>query len=164
MKKIFESFSEFLLEKSDYELKEFAIDYFNDKYGTNANIVYHGSPNITYLNTIKDIDTTKNTLNAKSKYLFVNNKSSIALNYAQLVSYTETSGVAVFKMKGKKYTMKNSDTPIAFKSIEHFESFLDGKKEEGFDYVIMPQDGKNIAILNNNILQLKEIYKIINNL
>jgi len=143
--------------------KDLAVDYLTNKYGIHKNIVYHGSPNITYLKNINDIDTLKNTVNAKSKYLFVNYKPSVALNYAQNYNgYSDKSGVAVFKLTGKAYTIKKNDIQIAFKSIDNFELFLDTKKKLGFDYVIIPQDGNNIAILNINSLSLLDTYKIIN--
>jgi hypothetical protein len=143
--------------------KDLAVDYLTNKYGTHKNIVYHGTPNITYLKNINDIDTLKNTVNAKSKYLFVNSKPSVALNYAKNYNgYSDKSGIAVFKLIGKAYTIKNNDIPIAFKSNDDFELFLDTKKKLGFDYVKIPQDGNNIAILNINSISLIDTHKIIN--
>jgi len=151
-----------LLAKTEH-YKDLAIDYLTTQYGTNKNIVYHGTPNITYLKNTNDIDNLNNTVNAKSKYLFVNNKPSIAINYAKNYNgFSDKSGVAVFKLIGKAYTIKKNDIPIAFKSNDDFELFLDTKKKLGFDYVKIPQDGNNIAILNINSISLINTHKIIN--
>ncbi len=155
---------EYLTENiSDEHYRDIAIDFLSSKYGINKNIVYHGTPDITYLKNIDDINTSKNTINAKSKYLFVNNKPSVAINYSKNYNgFTNKSGIAVFKLNGKGYIMKKNDIPIAFKSMDDFELFLDNKRNEGFDYVKIPQDGNNIAILDINIISLIEIYKIVN--
>lgn len=148
---------------SNENYRDIAIDYLSSKYGINKNIIYHGTPDITYLKNINNINTLQNTINAKSKYLFVNNKPSVAINYSKNYNgFTEKSGIAVFKLNGKGYTMKKNDIPIAFKSMDDFELFLDTKSNEGFDYVKIPQDGNNIAVLNINSISLIEIYKIVN--
>ncbi|MFW6246991.1 MAG: hypothetical protein ACOC22_02325 [bacterium] len=157
-----EEIRECLNEYGHENYKDNAIDLLYKKYGLNKNIVYHGSPDITYLKSIGDIDTVNNTQNAKSKYIFVNNKPSIAINYSSDYNnrFTPNSGIAVFLLKGKGYVMKKHDIPIAFKSMDDFELFLDEKKTLGYDFVKIPQDGNNIAILNVNVLTLMEIFKI----
>lgn len=150
------------LDAEDY--KDIANDYLTEKYGIRKNIVYHGTRDITYLKGIEDINTLDNTVNAKSKYLFVNNKPSIAINYAKKNNrFSDKSGIAIFKLIGKGYTMKKNDIPVAFKSMVDFELFLDNKKELGFDYVKIPQDGNNIAVLNIDALTLIGTHKIIPN-
>jgi hypothetical protein len=144
------------------DYKDMALDYLINKYGSNKTIVYHGSDDITYFKNVADIDTLNNTKNAKSKYIFVNNKPSVAINYAKNYNgFSEKSGVIVFKLNGRGYIMKNTDIPIAFKSIVDFELFLDMKKDLGFDFVKIPQDGNNIAVLNNSVLTVKEILQLI---
>lgn len=121
--------------------------------------LYHGSNNVSWFKTVDDIDTFKNTVNAKSKYLFLSPNKETALNYSidsigMNNVIKENSGVLSFdlkKSKGKNLTKKE----LNYKSIEEFEDILNKYKEKGFDYVVIVPDGKNHVILNNNILDFK---------
>ena len=121
--------------------------------------LYHGSTDISWFNSLENIDTFKNTKNAKSKYLFLSPNKATALNYSfnsigMNNVIKENSGVLSFdlkKSKGKNLTKKE----LNYKSIEEFEDILDKYKEKGFDYVVIIPDGKNYVILNNEILNFK---------
>ena len=136
-----------------FENKSEIEDELKEKY-KGDDIVFHGSPDISFLNKIEDINTADNTVNAESKYFNVNKNPSIAVTYSQKQNkFNPTSGVGVFKISGKKYEMKKSDI-LNLKSNEAYEDFYDKKKAEGYDYISVPQDGNNIVVLNNNALKL----------
>jgi len=127
-----------------------------NKYKGQKNIVFHGSPNISYLNSIDDINTIENTKNSKSKYLNVSAKPSTAVAYAKSYNgYGQNSGIAAFELKGKKYVLKKEDI-VNLKNEKDYENFYDQKKSEGYDYIEVPQDANNIVVLNNNALKYKE--------
>jgi hypothetical protein len=117
-----------------------------------SDVYYHGSSDISYLNSKDDISTIYNTKNAKSKYLNLSPKAGVAVSYSiSEQKIGEKSGVAAFKLKGKGYTMKNSDINN-LKTNEAYEAFYDNKKAEGYDYVKVPQDANDIVVLNNNAI------------
>jgi len=116
-------------------------------------VYYHGSDDISYLNSKDDINTANNTKNAKSKYLNLSPKAGTAVSYSiRQQKIGEKSGVAAFKLKGKGYTM-NSEDVKTLKSNEDYEVFYDKKKSEGYDYVKVPQDANDVVVLNNNAIQ-----------
>ncbi len=140
--------------KETFETKVKIEETLNEKYKGNKNVVYHGSPDISYLNDISDFNSKDNMRNAPSKYMSVNKKPSIAENYSLYrKEYGEKSGIAAFELKGKKYTLTKSDIN-SLTTNEKYEDFYDKKKEEGYDYVEVPQDGNNIVVLNNNAIKL----------
>jgi hypothetical protein len=105
------------------------------------------------LNSKDDISTVGNTKNAESKYLNLSPKAGVAVSYSIIAQKIgDKSGVAAFKLKGKGYTMKNSDI-LNLKTNEAYEAFYDAKKAEGYDYVKVPQDANDIVVLNNNAIE-----------
>lgn len=122
------------------------------------NCLYHGSNDISWFNTVKDINTLSNTVNAKSKYLFLTPNKSTALNYSIIsngmdININDNSGVLSFKIsksKGIKLKSKN----LKYNSMSGFEDILDKYQDKGYDYVIIEPDGNNYVILNPNILKL----------
>lgn len=152
------------------EISKFDIFDLEDKIFNSIpdNYLYHGSKDISWFNSINDINTFDNSSNAKSKYLFLSPKKSTAFNYSiegtgnmkSLIN--DKSGILVFKLsksKGKKLTkqdFKNMDS-----TIDSFERIFDDYKKLGYDYVINTLDGNNYVILNNNILKFIGDYYII---
>jgi hypothetical protein len=117
------------------------------------NVFYHGSDDISYLNSKDDINTLDNTKNAKSKYLYLTKNKGTAISYSiHQQKIGEKSGVAAFKLKGKGYTTTKNDIKN-LKSINDYEEFNDKKKSEGYDYIKVPQDANNIVVLNNNAIE-----------
>ena len=152
---------ELKMEKGGVLLDKFELFDIEDELIKNitSSDLYHGSTDISWFNSLEDIDTFKNTKNAKSKYLFLSPNKETALNYSidsigMNNVIKENSGVLSFdlkKSKGKNLTKKE----LNYKSIEEFEDILDKYKEKGFDYVVIIPDGKNYVILNNEILNFK---------
>jgi hypothetical protein len=142
--------------KETFENKTQLEDNLDNTYKGQKNVVYHGSPDISYLKDVSDLNTKDNTQNAESKYVWVNPKSKYALNYSKSHDgFHENSGVAAFELgNGKKYVLKKSDIS-ELRTNEDYEKFFDNKKQQGYDYVEVPQDGGNIVVLNNDILTLK---------
>ena len=124
------------------------------------NMLYHGSDNITWFNSVDDIDTINNTTNARSKYLFLSPNKKTALNYSinsigMNINIGDTSGVISFKLKksrGKRLTTKD----LKYDSMSEFESILDSYKKDGYDYLIIQPDGNNYVILNPSILEFAD--------
>lgn len=153
------------------EISKFDIFDLEDKIFNSIpdNCLYHGSKDISWFNSINDINTFDNSVNAKSKYLFLSPKKSTAFNYSiegtgsmkSLIN--DKSGILVFKLsksKGKKLTkqdFKNMDN-----TIDSFEKIFDDYKKLGYDYVINTLDGNNYVILNNNILKFISSYYNLN--
>lgn len=129
------------------------------------NCLYHGSKDISWFKSINDINTFNNTINAKSKYLFLSPNKNTAFNYSKEGTgiikslINDKSGVLAFKLsksKGKK--LRNKDFKNIDGSIDSFETILDEHKNLGYDYVINTLDGNNYTILNNNILKFVGAY------
>ena len=113
-----------------FEINSSIDDNIFNKYKGSKNIVYHGSPDISYLSSVESLNPEDNTQNAESKYVYVNPTAKVARNYSTFYNgYGNKSGVAVFKIKGKKYVMKKSDI-LSIKNNEQNEAFLDKKKSE----------------------------------
>ena len=128
------------------------------------NTFYHGTDNLSPIEK-GTINTLKNTRNAKSKYFFLAEKPDTAFNYSkdkngEKTSLKKNSGVASFTINknAKQYKFTKKDT-VSIKTNEDFESFLDSKKQEGYDVVIMTTDANNRVILNKDIISLKNTYK-----
>ena len=122
------------------------------------NCLYHGSNDISWFNTVKDIDTLTNTANAKSKYLFLTPNKYTALNYSIItngmnVNIGDKSGILSFELtKSKGIKLKSEN--LKYNSMSEFENILDKYKDKGYDYVIIEPDGNNYVILNPNIIKL----------
>lgn len=128
------------------------------------NTFYHGTDNLLPIEK-GNINTLENTRNAESKYFFLAEKPRTAFTYSkdssgEKISLKENSGVASFAISknAKQYKFTKKDTEL-IKTNEDFESFLDSKKQEGYDVVIMTTDANNRVILNNDIISLKNTYK-----
>jgi hypothetical protein len=67
---------------------------------------------------------------AESKYLNLSPKAGVAVSYSIIAQKIgDKSGVAAFKLKGKGYTMKNSDI-LNLTANEAYEAFYGAKKAE----------------------------------
>ena len=161
-----QTFNEFITENLEiskidfFDIEDEILDMIPD------NKLYHGSNDISWFNSISDINTISSTKNAESKYLFLSPTKTVALNYSitsvgMKINISDTSGVLVFSLKkGKKKKLSYNDVKI-ISDHQKFEAMLDEYKENGYDYVILP-DGNNHAILNNDILKyLGSFYNII---
>ena len=60
--------------------------------------LYHGSSNISYFNDTSSIDTLSNTVNAKSKYLFLTPNKRTAFNYSQINKGMDVKRLGVKKV------------------------------------------------------------------
>lgn len=148
------------------ELKDTIGEFIQSKdYGDR--VKFHGSPDIRYLRSVSDFDTTVVTRNAESKYLFLAQKSGTAVSYStDQTRIGPNSGVAAIRVReGRQYSITKKDVKDK-KSISEWELFYDNKKEEGYDILINTLDGNNLIVLNNDILSIEEIYNnhdVINN-
>lgn len=136
--------------KDTFENREAIEDNLKD---LGDNVYYHGSDDISYMNSKEDVNTAANTKNAESKYLNLSPKASVAISYSiRQQKIGDKSGVAAFKLTGNGYVMKNADIKM-LKSNEDYEAFYDKKKLEGYDYIKVPQDANDIVVLNNNAIE-----------
>ena len=123
---------------------------------------FHGSPDISYLKSVNDIDPKKAFRRVtKSPYFFIAVDIHDAIKYANKRSNgNPKSGIGIFDLnKSKQYVLdKPEDLKIVGSSWENYMKFLAGLKKQGINSVSVPDhDNGIIIILNKNILTLLDV-------
>lgn len=138
--------------------------------------LYHGSPDISWIDRGEKFDTTK-MRNAPSKYMFFSPRKEVSETYAGISEMQrwkhkegigpapkETAGVREFELPSHAKIYKIKDVKSAAKELgtqwggeNPLENLLDAAKAKGYDAVDITVDGNNHAILNTNMLD--EMFK-----
>lgn len=142
------------------------------KFPKKGKTLYHGSPDITWIDRGEKFDTKK-MRNAPSKYMFFSPRKNVAETYAGLSELQRykaeqglgkpaepTAGVREFSMPPYAKVYKIKDVYKSAKELgttwggeNPLENLLDAAKAKGYDVVDVTIDGNNHAILNVEMLE-----------
>lgn len=130
---------------------------------TGKNLVYHGSPDISWAES-ESINTSDNTNNASSKYLFLAESPSTAYNYSVPTTngvgkMSKNSGIVVSSIKpnAKTHRLTSKDVEGA-DTIEKLEKVYDSLKEKGIDVIVNTLDANNKIVLNNDVVSFNSVH------
>ena len=130
---------------------------------TGKNLVYHGSPDISWAES-ESINTSDNTNNATSKYLFLAESPSTAYNYSVptvngVGKMSKNSGIVVSSINpnAKTHRLTSKDVKGA-DTIEKLEKVYDSLREKGIDVIVNTLDANNRIVLNNDVISFNSVH------
>lgn len=124
---------------------------------------FHASPDISYLKTINDIDSTKSSSeHNKSPFFYVTSDINYAINHLNKRRKTEYAGVGIFNViKNKIYNLNNpKELKIVSSGWENYMDLLENIHKRGYNIVTYDDDPHTLIILNKACLKLLNVVYI----
>jgi hypothetical protein len=124
---------------------------------------FHGAPDISYLKSVKDIDSSKSLYgHNKSPFFYVTSNIDYAISHLNKRRKTKYAGIGIFDViKNKIYNLNDpKELKIVSSGWENYMDLLENIHNRGYDIVTYDDDPDTLIILNKSVLKLLNVVYI----